>query len=73
MEEKIHDYLFAKSSFWEGVARLFDFGATMNEYNDDVLSPGEEDILAMESDWNLVAQDLKEAIEEYEKEIGYSR
>jgi hypothetical protein len=71
MATKYYDYLFANPSFLEGVARLLDLGSTLNIYYEDILSEDEEDYYAMKRDWNLVAHDLKSAINEYGKEIKH--
>lgn len=55
--------LFATPSFSEGVARILDFGNTLNEYN---YSPNSEtaDQNAIMADWNQVGADLRRAIRE---------
>ncbi len=57
-------YLFSKPSFLEGVARLVDFGATLNMYNDSS-SPEEADINAIRSDWEIVGNDLQHSIDNF--------
>lgn len=58
--------LFARPSFLEGLARLIDVGGTLNEYN-RVISPEEADLLAIESDWEAVGEDLIAAIEKFRR------
>ena len=58
--------LFARPSFLEGLARLLDFGGTLNEYNYSD-SPAEADFLAIQSDWEAVGLDMTWAIEEFEE------
>ena len=55
--------LFARPSFIEGMARIFDMGGTLNEYN---ASPsGEEaDAVAMWSDWAAIGQDMYAALDD---------
>ena len=60
----VSDFLFAKGSFWEGAARLFDFGNTLNEYNSSV-SP---DYIAIYMDWAIVGNDLRKAMTSYVEE-----
>lgn len=69
--ESYSDFLYAKPSFLEGVARIFDFGGTLNGYND---SPtGEEaDAAAIRSDWEAIGQDMHNAIGAFEKEQANS-
>lgn len=69
--ESYSDFLYAKPSFLEGVARIFDFGGTLNGYND---SPtGEEaDAAAIRSDWEAIGQDMRNAVEAFEKEQANS-
>jgi hypothetical protein len=54
------DLLYARPSFVEGMARIMDFGNTLNEYN---RSP-DPDAIALKADWNAVAEDLYKAIEQ---------
>lgn len=65
--ESYSDFLYARPSFLEGVARIFDFGGTLNEYN---FSPtGQEaDTAAIRSDWEAIGQDMRAAIEAFERE-----
>lgn len=55
------DLLYARSSFFEGVARLVDFGGTLNEYN-ECDTPAEADVVALRSDWEALAQDYRAAL-----------
>ena len=54
------DLLYAEPSFLEGIARVTDLGATLEEYN---TSPSGElaDFYAIRSDWRQVGEDLSEA------------
>jgi len=54
-------YLFALPSFWEGCARLMDFGNILNEYNE---SPNVHiaDSIALFNDWLAVGYDLRNAM-----------
>ena len=62
------DYLVARPSFFEGVARLADFGGTLNEYN---YSPDGEvaDAIAIWMDWAITGQDIREAMDAYTREM----
>ena len=52
--------LFARVSFLEGVARIFDLSGTLSEYNRS--RTGEEtDCQALLSDWKAVGDDIREA------------
>lgn len=53
--------LYAKPSLVEGIARVLDFGGTLNVYNASA-SPEEADARATQSDWKRVGQDLATAI-----------
>ena len=55
------DFLYAEPSFFEGVARLLDFGNTLNEYN---TSPSGEiaDKIAIGMDWAVIGKDMNDAI-----------
>ena len=61
------DFLYARPSFLEGVARLLDMGGTLNEYNAS-RSGQEADDAALRSDWAAIGQDMRDAIGELEKE-----
>ena len=61
------DYLFARPSFIEGVARIMDIGGTLNEYN--YASDGQEaDAIAIWSDWAVIGQDMYKAMGIYREE-----
>jgi len=55
--------LFARPSFLEGFARIFDLGGTLNQYSES-RSPQEADIRAIRSDWSAVGDDLRAAMAE---------
>lgn len=56
-------FLFARASASEGVARLFDFGNTLQEYNS--CESGEEaDEIALTLDYRAIAHDLNKVIQE---------
>lgn len=59
--------LYARPSFWEGIARLLDIGGTLNEYN---YSSCERvaDFRALQSDWEIVGEDLWGALEQFRQE-----
>lgn len=60
------DYLFARPSFGEGWARLFDFGNVLTEYN--VSRDGAAaDARAFAADWRAVGADVREAMKTYER------
>ena len=62
------DFMFARPSFLEGAARIFDFGGTLNEYNYDKFSSGTEaDTAAIASDWAAIGQDMYDAIGMFEE------
>ena len=61
-------FVYARPSFLRGVARLFDFGGTLNTYHyltDE--DPSEADARAIASDWEAVGKDMADAIGQYEK------
>ena len=59
--------IYARPSFLEGIARIFDFGGTLNTYylvsSDE--DPREVDARAIASDWQAVGRDLASAIGQY--------
>lgn len=60
------DFLFATPKFLSGVARILDFGSTLTVYNDSETTE-EADYRASYSDWFMVAQDMKEAMDTYDR------
>ncbi len=62
--EATSEFLFARPSFIEGVARILDFNGTLNEYN----SSETPDEFALSMDWAVVGQYLHNAMTEYGKE-----
>ena len=63
------DFLFARPSFIEGMARLFDFGGTLNEYNTVLMT----DETALALDWASVGADLWDALDVVVVEHGLPR
>lgn len=59
------DFLFASPSFFEGIARILDFGATLNGYNYSQ-SDEEADEIALRMDWEMVGADLRNAMVMFE-------
>lgn len=49
--------LFARPSFMEGMGRVLDLGATMQEYNVSP-TPEEADEIAFQADWEAVNEDI---------------
>ena len=62
MEDMYSDFLYARPSFLEGMARVMDIGGTLNEYN----SSGDPDTIALLMDWLVVGQAMRQAIDEHE-------
>ena len=62
--------LYNRPSFWEGVARLFDFGGRLTHQYHYSSSNEEADSRAIESDWQFVGEDLREAIRQYAEQSG---
>lgn len=62
------DFLFARPSFIGGMARILDFGGTLNMYNE---SPNEAiaDLRALAEDWRAVGNTLRSALAEYRSSI----
>ena len=62
-----NNYLYARPSFLEGLARIMDFGNTLNEYN--TFPRGEDsDCAALSTDWTMVGQDINRAMGQFERE-----
>ncbi len=61
---KLTGFLYARPSLIEGMSRLIDFGNTLQVYNSS-LSPEQADFLALSSDWHVIGDDLRAAMNEY--------
>ncbi len=61
------DRLFAQPSFVSGAARILDLGGTFDCYNISP-TPADADHCALVNDWNVVGQDLREAIEKVQSQ-----
>jgi hypothetical protein len=61
------DLLYARPSFLEGMARAFDLGATLQDYNQSS-TPEQADALALHSDWAAVVAHLHAARQENTRE-----
>lgn len=59
--------LFARPSFFEGLARFLDFAGSLQEYNSS-RSAVAADLEALSSDWRTVGRDMKAAVDEYDQE-----
>ncbi len=57
MSQFISLFLSARPSLLEGIARLFDFGGTLNEYNKS-LTPTQADSMALCADIEALRQDV---------------
>lgn len=63
------DFLFARPSLIEGVARMVDLGGSLNVYNTS-RTPDEADARAIYEDWRALGHDVKEALEQLRSEAG---
>ncbi|MEA2030498.1 MAG: hypothetical protein U9N55_02725 [candidate division Zixibacteria bacterium] len=59
--------LFARPSFFEGIARLLDFTNSLQVYNYSK-TEAEADAKALAGDWRMVGRDIKAAVDEYDQE-----
>lgn len=66
--DKFIGFLYARPSFIEGVARIFDFSGSLNTYNTSS-TPSAADYRAIYRDWEIVGQDLDGAIKTVGREI----
>ena len=55
----------ARPSFLEGIARVVDIGNTLQTYNDSD-SEQEADTKALRHDWQIVGEDIRQSISQYE-------
>lgn len=63
--------LYARPSFWEGVARLIDFGGALNVYHSSETEE-EADEKAIRSDWEAVGGDMRAALQRAERKYRTS-
>lgn len=63
--------LYARPSFWEGIARLIDFGGALNVYNSSETEE-EADEKAIRSDWEVVGSDMRAALKRADKKYRIS-
>jgi hypothetical protein len=54
------NYLFARPSFLQGVARILDFGNHLDDYNTS-LTPEDADEQALRNDWAALGEDFRAA------------
>lgn len=66
------EFLFARSDFWSGMARVLDMGCPLNVYNTS-RDGWEADRRALASDWAAVGDDFRTAIVEMKRRIEESR
>ena len=59
--------LFARPSFLEGAARVFDFANVLQSYRYD-MTEHETDMSALSSDWMTVGDDIRHAISTYKRQ-----
>jgi hypothetical protein len=70
MEEKTMsetDFLFARPSFLEGMARVLDLGCTLNSYNAS-RNGADADRRALSSDFKMIGKDIAAGIGHYEQQ-----
>ncbi|HRV71642.1 MAG TPA: hypothetical protein P5541_06360 [Thermovirgaceae bacterium] len=56
------DQLFAMPGFFGGMASALDMGNTLTIFNESC-TPEEADAMAIRSDWKIVGQDLRSAMQ----------
>ena len=61
------DFLYARPSFIEGMARIMDVTGSLNEYN-HAQDGQEADTIAIWSDWAMIGQDMRRVIGVYRRE-----
>lgn len=63
---KSTNFLFNQPSFLRGISRILDLGSTSNIYN-SFDSDDRVDYRAVMSDWNMIGEDMRGAMNEYKK------
>ena len=64
----LSDFLFARPSFLEGIARLADVGGTLNEYNTS-RSGADADARALQGDWRAIGHDVRVAFDKIRQSL----
>ena len=59
--DSLTTFLYAKPTFADGIARILDFGSTLQEYNSCFFDE-HADYIAMKLDWVMVGMDFRHAI-----------
>lgn len=71
-DELRSDFLFARPSFIEGLARMLDLSGSLNTYNNS-RTPEEADARAVRNDWKAIGHDMRQALDELRSEAGEPR
>lgn len=59
------DFLCPSSSFLTGFGSVINLGGNLYEYN----TSDDPDVIALENDWHMVGQDIRDALEKAKKEF----
>lgn len=63
----ILNFSYIRPSFFEGIARLFDFCNTLQIYNDDILSKANEEDSTI--DLQIIGEDMRIAMQLFTNEL----
>lgn len=66
--EPISDFLYASPSFLEGIARIMDFGNTLNQYNESP-SGAVADEIALRMDSAVIGHIMQSAIKTFGQQL----
>jgi hypothetical protein len=66
------DFLFARPSIIEGIARIIDISGSLQVYN-ECLTANKADSLAIYNDFKAVGMDIRNAAAEFEKEVAVTK
>lgn len=67
-KKKVHsDFLFARPSVTSGLARMFDFAGSFDDYNHSA-TEDEADAKAIFADWAVVGDSIRSAMEQEQDE-----
>ena len=67
----IPNKLYANPSTIEGIARVVDLGATLQEYNTS-MTEEQADFKAIRNDWRAIGDDFRFAIKKYGQQLAKS-
>ena len=63
-----NDFLFSMPSFFKGMGSVLNIGGSYSDFNLPA-NPQKVDAKAIKSDWDIIGQDFRDVINEYESSL----